>query len=422
MSNRKLQRLLIITPHFWPETFRINEVAQILASQGISVTVLTGQPNYPEGRVYGGFSAYGAGLAGTSFGVTVARVPVIPRGKDGGFQLLLSYVSFLVSSCLMGAFLLRRRKFDAILFYGVSPILLAVVGLWFKRLKNAPLALWVQDLWPGSLGAAGYRVSPLLTRVLEYAVGLIYRGSDLILMASNAFAIDIRKISGRDIRCVYHPNPAEIEVVDRPSTTDRFTKDGPFEVLFAGNLGRASGLDTMLEAARLLRSDPLIRFRLIGGGSRRHWLEQEIKRLGLTNITVENRVPPHAMPAILSRASALLVMLTRSPAMALSLPSKTSTYMASGTPLIVSADGETARIVTEARVGLCVAAQDATALVAAIRRLQSLPENERTMMAEAGKAYSRKWFDPYRLAARLAEHLQDAMERHTVNRGEGNAG
>ncbi|HWK66432.1 MAG TPA: glycosyltransferase family 4 protein [Rhizobiaceae bacterium] len=422
MSKCKLQRLLIITPHFWPETFRINEVAQMVASQGVAITVLTGQPNYPEGRVYGGFRAFGAALDDTPFGVIVARVPVIPRGQGSGFTLLLSYFSFLVSSCVAGAFLLRGRKFDAILFYGVSPILLAATGLWFRSLKKAPLALWVQDLWPGSLSAVGYRLSPLLTRILEFAVGLIYRGSDMILVASKAFAIDIGRIAGRDMRCVYHPNPAEIEVINRTTMTAALAKDDKFEVLFAGNLGRACGLDTILEAAHILRTTPSIKFRLIGAGSRRSWLEQEISRLGLSNITIENRVPPHAMPAILSRASALLVILTRSPAMALSFPSKTSTYMASGTPLIVSADGETARIVEEAGAGLCVAAQDATALVAAIKRLQSMPESERAAMGEAGKAWSRQWFEPSRLASDLIGHLQGAMERYSLNKRGSNAG
>jgi len=416
MTKRKLQNLLIITPYFWPETFRINEVAPMVAREGVAITVLTGQPNYPEGRVYGGFRALGGGLDHTPLGVDVARVPVIPRGKGSGFRLLISYISFLISCCVVGPFLLRRRKFDAILYYGVSPILLATTGLWFRSLKKAPLALWVQDLWPGSLEAVGYRLDPLLTRILEFAVGLIYRGSDLILVASKGFEIDIRRICGRNTLCVYHPNPAENEVINKAAAR-RVARDGMFEVLFAGNLGRACGLETILEAAHQLRRAPSIKFRLIGGGSRRSWLKQEISRLGLTNITIENRVPPHAMPAILSRASALLVTLTRSPTMALSFPSKTSTYMASGTPLIVSADGETARIVEEAGAGLCVAAQDATALVAAIKRLQSMPEYERAAMGEAGKAYSLRAFEPSRLASALIEHLQGAMERYSLNRG-----
>lgn len=419
MSTRKLQRLLIITPHFWPETFRINDVAQMAVEGGASVTVLTGQPNYPEGKVLQGFSAFGAGLKDSPSGVAIARVPIISRGRGRGFRLFLNYLSFLISSCVVGTFLLRGRRFDAILFYGVSPIFLAVAGLWFRAIKRAPLALWVQDLWPGSLDAVGYRVNPLLNRALEWLVRLIYRGSDVILIASRAFAIDIQRICGSNVECIYYPNPAEAAVVDMtaPMLAD---KNGVFNVLFAGNLGRALGLDTVLEAAELLREDCSIRFCLVGAGSRRNWLEQEIARRRLTNVALERRMPSSAMPFVLAHASALLVTLVKAPAMALSLPSKTSTYMASGIPLIVSADGETARIVKEAGAGYCVGAQDAEALVDAIKRLQGLSATERAAMGRAGKAYSLKWFDPHRLSRQLFEHLQYAMEQSDLSAREKN--
>lgn len=412
-SKRKLQRLLIITPHFWPENFRINEVAQMAAASGASITVLTGQPNYPEGRVYPGFRAFGAGLEERAPGVAIARVPVITRGGGSGLRLFLSYLSFLISSCVVGTVLLRGRKFDAILFYGVSPILLAFAGLWFRALKRAPLALWVQDLWPSSLGAVGLRLHPVLNRVLECLVRQIYRGSDVILIASRAFAIDIQRICRGEVECIYHPNPAELAVIEMsPPTAEK--EDEIFDVLFAGNLGRASGLRTVLEAAQILRTDCSVHFRLLGGGSCRRWLEQEISHRGLHNVTLEDRVPSSAMPSVLARASALLVSLTKSPAVALSVPSKTTTYMASGTPLIVSADGETARIVKEAGAGLCAGAQDAEALVDAIKRLQGLSAAERAAMGRAAKAYSLRWFEPSRLACWLFEHIEDAMERYDL--------
>lgn len=419
MSKRKLQRLLIITPHFWPETFRINEVAQMAAASGASITVLTGQPNYPEGKIYPGFRALGAGLEKGAAGVEIARVPVISRGAGSGVRLFLSYLSFLVSSCIVGTVLLRGRKFDSVLFYGVSPILLAFAGLWFRKLKRAPLALWVQDLWPSSLGAVGFRLNPLLNRVLEHFVRRIYRGSDAILIASRGFAIDIERVCRGRVDCIYHPNPAELAVLAMappPSAKD----DDVFEVLFAGNLGRASGLETVLEAAQILRADRSISFRLLGAGSRRRWLEQEISRRELPNVTLEDRVPSSAMPSVLARASALLITLAKSPAMALSLPSKTTTYMASGIPLIVSADGETARVVKEAGAGLCASAQDADALAQAIKCLQGLSAPERAAMGRAAKAYSLQWFEPSRLACRLVEHLQTAMEQYDLNVGEKN--
>lgn len=410
ISKCKFQRLLIITPHFRPETFRINEVAEMVAANGVSATVLTGQPNYPEGQVYSGFRSFGAGWEGGPKALAVARVPVITRGSGSGLRLFWSYLSFLVSSCVVGTFLLRGRRFDAILFYGVSPILLALAGLWFRAIKRAPLVLWVQDLWPSSLGAVGYRLGPVLNSMLEYCVRQIYRGSDMILVASRGFAADIERVGRGSIECTYHPNPAELAVAAMPPQCPGHSD--VFDVLFAGNLGRASGLETVLDAAELLKVEDSIIFRLVGGGSRRDWLEQEIARRGLMNVALEGRVPSSEMPSVLRTASALLVTLTKSPAMALSLPSKTATYMATGIPLIVSADGETARIVEEAGAGLCTGAQDGEGLVDAIRRLKSLSADERASMGLAGRAYSEQWFDPSRLTCQLLEHLQTAKARY----------
>lgn len=412
-SHAPVPRVLIIALHFWPEPFRINEVAALLAEQGTAVTVLTGQPNYPEGKVYRGYRAGGAGWSATPFGVDVVRVPIVPRGRAGPFRLACTYASFLVSSCLAGSFLLRGRKFDAILFYGVSPTVLALVGFWFRRLKKAPFALWVQDLWPGSLDAVGYRYGPRADRVLTSIVGYIYRHCDAILVASRGFASDVRRVARRDIDCIYHPNPAEISVMEAQSApTPKPGSFKPFEVLFAGNLGRAVGLETILETAGALACDATVRFRIVGGGSRRNWLVEEIARRGLTNIVVDDRVDPALMPQVLETASALVITLVRSPAMELSLPSKTATFLASGKPLLVSADGEVSRVVGEAGAGLCAPAQDPVGLADAIKRLQALPEEKRRAMGAAGRAYCERNFEPRDLAGRLSRHLQVAVERY----------
>jgi glycosyltransferase involved in cell wall biosynthesis len=419
VAHHALRRLLIVTPNFWPETFRINEVAEVLVGLGVSVTVLTGQPNYPEGTAYPGYRAAGMGWSTTPFGVEVARVPVITRGRGGAVRLAASYTAFLASVGALGPALLRGRRFDAILFYGVSPMVPALAGLWLRWIKDAPFALWVQDLWPGNISAAGFRTGRLIDRLLRGMVRSVYRRSDAVLVVSRAFTEDIVAIAGRDVACVYQPNPAELAVMDGPRAPPPAPGDDLFEVVFAGNLGRAVGLRTLLGAASLCLPDPSIRFRVVGAGSMRDWCAAEMVRLGLANTVLDDRVPAHEMPAILGAASALVVTLVRSHAMELSVPSKTATYLASGRPLIVAADGETARIVAEAGAGLCVPAQDPAALAAAIRRLKALPAAERDAMGKAGRAYCEQHFEPRKLGAQLVRNLETMMDQRRATRSRG---
>jgi len=416
--RNRLRSLLIITPNFWPETFRINEVAEVLVGKGIRVTVLTGQPNYPEGRAYPGYRAWHAGWATTPFGAEVARVPVVTRGAAGPFRLAVSYAAFLASISTIGPVLLHRQRFDAILYYGVSPLLPALGGFWLRLLKRAPFALWVQDLWPGNLNAAGFKLGRTILVPLRWLMRCIYRQSDSILVVSRGFAKDIRVVAGADIATTYQPNPAELSVMaaapSRPWPADNAAR--PFDVVYAGNLGRAVGIDTVLDAAHHCLPDPTIRFRLVGSGSLRDYCAAEIVRRGLTNTVLADRVPVEEMPAILGNASALVVTLVRSHTMALSLPSKTATYMAAGRPLLVSADGETARIVEEAGAGYCVPAEDAAGLADAIFRLKALPDAAREAMGVAGRHYCERHFEPEQLGAQLIANLEAMIEGHRAAR------
>jgi glycosyltransferase involved in cell wall biosynthesis len=410
MSDNKLKSVLVVTSSFWPETFRINEVVAGLANRDLAVTVLTGLPNYPEGRLYDGYDRMWPKIE-QACGAEVIRVPHLLRGKGRVARLALASISFVASACTLGAARLRGRQFDAILCYGVSPIFTAIAGLWLGRLCKAPLALWVQDLWPGNLAAANIRTGSFLETLIGKGVGWLYRSSDMILVSSQAFASDITRRAGQPVACIYQPNSAEQAVLHAAPDLSR-PADGTFDVVFAGNLGRALSLPTILDAAQRLSAEPSIRFRIIGEGSMSGWLREELHNRALSNVIIEGKQDPAAMPAIYERASALLLTLTRNPAMELSLPSKTPTYLASGRPVIVAADGETARIISEAGAGICVPAEDGAALANAIRRLRDMPAEQRRKMGEAGRAYARAHFDPERLTDQLIGHLQTAATNY----------
>jgi glycosyltransferase involved in cell wall biosynthesis len=404
-------RVLVLTQYFWPEVFRINEVVESLQRAGCEVTVLTGQPNYPDGKIFSGYRAWRSGGETHPSGCPVLRVPIVPRGRATALRLTANYLSFLICASLGGAWLLRGQRFDVIFIYGISPILQAVPGIILKRSKRAALVIWVQDLWPQSLEATGFVRNRRLLGLVASAVRWIYRCSDLLLVQSQAFIPMVQSMAGRT-PVKYHPNPGELSFNESTRTDElRIQFEPGFNVVFAGNFGKVQALDTVLDAAELLLSHLDIHIVLVGSGRRCDWLMREASRRKLCNVRFAGRMPPDAMPAILAQASVLVVSLVRSPIMSQTIPSKVQAYLAAGRPIIACLNGEGARVIEEAGAGVACPAEDATALAQAILRLRATPEMELQRMGEAGHCYYRAHFDPASLAQRLMSLFQEAATR-----------
>lgn len=401
-------RILVISQYYWPETFRINEVVDVLRRHGCHVTVLTGQPNYPIGKVFDGYRSFALGRQDHA-GYAINRVPIMPRGKSTALRLVANYLSFLVSASLFGPWLLRDQRFDVIFVFGMSPILQAIPGVLLKWIKKAPLVTWVQDLWPQSLEVTGFVRNPKLLAIVAHVVRWIYRRNDLLLVQSLGFVEEVRRLAGRT-PVEYHPNPGEVAFETQSDGTSALALESGFNVVFAGNLGTVQALDTVLAAAQLLTDRQGIRFVLVGSGSRNEWLKEEIARLALSNVQLAGRFPPEAMPGILAQASVLLVSLSRSPVMSRTIPSKVQAYLAAGKPIIASLDGEGARVVREADAGLACPAEDAAALAAAVAYLESADPRELQRMGTRARVYYEAHFQPDHLAKRLISRLEDLVD------------
>lgn len=196
-------RLLVVSQYFWPETFRINDLVGELAARGHEVVVLTGEPNYPEGKVLPAYRQ-NPRLFSHHAGAPILRVPVLPRGQ-GSMRLVLNYLSFVVSASLLGPWRLRGRSFDAILVFQTSPITAALPAIALRRLKRAPLLMWVLDLWPETLEAVGVVRSPRILALIGKLVAFIYRRCDRILAQSRAFFENIAHWARSDTRIRYFP-------------------------------------------------------------------------------------------------------------------------------------------------------------------------------------------------------------------------
>ena len=400
-------RILILSQYFWPESFIINDIVRTLDAQGHEVVVATGKPNYPDGKVFEGYRAAGTQRERYLGRVEVLRVPLWPRGQGGAKNLILNYLSFVFSGLLCLPWMLRGRQFDAILVFAPSPITQAIPAILLKWLKKAKLALWVQDLWPESLSATGFVRNPYLLRAVGWMVRAIYRPCDTLLVQSRAFVEPVAQYADR-AKIQYYPNSMDVSsskaVVPVPGELLELLEQH-FCVVFAGNLGTAQALDTLVQAAVHLRDEPRIRLVLVGSGSRLAWLKAQQQALGLDNLVLPGRFPMEAMPQIFERASALLVSLNDEPAFAQTIPSKIQAYLAAGRPILACMNGEGARVVCEARAGLASPAEHVDALVRNIRQFQSMSLLQREQMGRAGRDYFDRNFEMRSQVKRLVEML-----------------
>ena len=412
-------RLLVFTQYFHPENFRINELVRDLAAAGHKLTVVTGKPNYPDGKVFPGYRALGV-QRDRHEGAEVVRLPLVPRGRRSGFRLALNYLSFVFSGYLLAPLVLRGRRFDAIFVYAPSPLLQALPAILLAWLKRAPLIVWVQDIWPESLSATGYVKNSILLRIVEIVVRYIYRHSDSILIQSEGFRAPIARLLPDPVRIRYYPNSAEA-IFGTADETDGSgelpaTIRRKFSIVFAGNIGSAQAVATIVDAAALLAGQPEIHFFLVGSGSETEWVESEVQRRKLQNVTLTGRLPVADMPAIFSAASALLVSLRDEAIFAYTIPGKIQSYLAVGRPVIASLNGEGARVIEEAGAGIACPAEEAQALADAVIHLFAMPAEQRTQLGDNGRRYFLAHFEQGKLVDELVRHIRAMISAHGAAR------
>jgi colanic acid biosynthesis glycosyl transferase WcaI len=402
-------RILIVTQYFWPENFRINDLAQGLRNRGHEVTIYTGKPNYPEGRFFPGYGFFGRGDE-TFGGIRVIRVPLVPRGDGGGFRLALNYLSFAFFASLLAPFRVFG-DFDVILVYEPSPVTVGLPALVLKALKGAPLLFWVQDLWPESVVAADVVRTRWILAGIERLVRFIYRRCNLILVQSQAFVGAIVRYGIPRQRIVFFPNTAEAlyqPVELEPDAPERTQLPAGFRVMYAGNIGAAQDFATILGAADRLRDEAVIQWIILGDGTARPWVESEIKRRGLgSSVHLLGRQPVESMPRLFALADTMLVSLRRDPILALTLPSRVQSYLACGRPIIAALDGEGARVIKEAGAGIVPGSGDADTLARAVMAIYRMPETARQAMGLRGRRYFEQHFGRETLLTRLEGWMRD---------------
>ncbi|CRM14290.1 putative glycosyl transferase [Pseudomonas sp. 22 E 5] len=409
----------MVTQYFWPENMRINNLVEGFVAKGHEVTVLTGQPNYPEGRVYSDY-LHDPERFSNYRGAQIIRVPMLARGKRS-FTLVLNYLSFFSSASTIGSFKLRGQSFDSIFVYAVSPIMAAIPALVLGRLKKTPVFVWVLDLWPETLSAVGVIKNPKLLSLAGKVVSWIYNRTDYLLLQSLSFDENVRKYCTRPIspeRLVYFPSWAEDDFSGEvQAASDLLRRDeSVFTILFAGNLGDAQDFPSVMAAAEAVSADLPVRWVIVGDGRASQWLTQHVAQRQMNNVLLLGRHPLEKMPALFAAADALLVSLKTNEVFEKTVPGKVQAYLASGKPVIAMIDGEAARVVVESGAGMACSSGDVQGLARVVRAMGALSASEREHMGCSGRRYYLEHFSKENLFERLESLFRKATLRRTDKR------
>ncbi|MEN8134156.1 MAG: glycosyltransferase family 4 protein [Thermodesulfobacteriota bacterium] len=395
-------RILIVSQYFWPENFRVNDLTQELVKRGHGVTVLTGIPNYPAGKVFDAFKTDRKAFDYYA-GAKVCRVPMFTRGS-GSLRLLLNYLSFVLGACFFGPWRLRGQLFDVIFVFEPSPVTVGIPAVLLGRLKQAPVVFWALDLWPETLAAVGVVRSPRVLTAIGRLVRFIYNRCALVLGQSRGFLENIAKYCDDSSKIRYFPSWAEDVFCqdDLKYAPEVPNVEGAFNVLFAGNVGEAQDFPAVLDAAESLKHNPAIRWLVVGDGRMTDWLHAEVERRGLQQcFLLFGRFPVERMPSFYAHADALLVSLKRDPAFSLTIPGKVQSYLMASLPLLGMLDGEGANVIRSAEAGLVCPAGDATGLAQAVLQLAAMTRDRRLILGSNGRAYAHREFSREVLMERL---------------------
>ena len=403
--------VLIVSQYFWPENFRINELATELSKKGHKVIVYTGLPNYPEGEIYkkyrknkNNFEKYGD--------IKVLRVPIIPRGRNY-FFLCLNYLSFVFMGILLAPFKLKNENIDIVFTFQTSPIFVGFISAYIAWFKKIPHLMWVLDLWPDTLFAVEVIKSKFILKIIGNLVRFIYSRCNLLLVQSESFKKNIAKYFPFEEKVIFFPAWSDSVFNNKnilPATEIKAVKD-KFTIIFAGNLGIGQDLPSIISAFKILKDKKIqTRLIIIGDGRMKKKIKELIKTHKLEKyVFLIGKYPLSKMPSFFKHADALIVSLKDNQIFNMTIPGKIQSYLAAGVPILGMLNGEGAKIIEKANAGLTCKAGDIKSLANIIIKLISKSKRERKELGINGINYSNRYFKKEKLIDKLEKYLENLI-------------
>lgn len=343
------KKILIVTECFYPEEFKINELALEWKSKGYDIDVLTMVPSYPASEVYEGYKNKWY-QKDTWNGINIYRVKAVTGYKDSLFKKLLKYFAFMFMGSIVS--LKIGKRYDYIFGFDVGPLTGMIPAIILRQFYKKPVTLWIQDIWPDSVYAYGFKKNKILEFSLNALVKYVYKYTSNFAISAKGFEKKILPYLNSNKEILYAPNWADY--LNKNLEKFKFSNDNKTHFAFAGNIGSVQNLENIIKAFGKLNDEYLNKAQLniIGDGSCLEKLDNIVKKNNLENIIFWGRKPREEIYKYLNASDFLIVSLIDKEIFSLTVPAKTQTYIATGKPIIAIINGETADIIKENTLGL----------------------------------------------------------------------
>lgn len=384
------KRIVLLMQFYDPEPiYKGQKFAEKLQNMGYDIEVVTGFPNYPGGKVYDGYKIRVLKREKIN-GINITRIPLYPSHDSSRIGRVLNYVSFMLSAFFY--LLFGARKSDMIYVYH-PPLTVGLAAAAAQLVRRTPIVLDIHDLWPDTLPATGMLTNPKLLKVIDAACNWLYRRATRIIVQSDGFKALLMKRGVPEDKLVTVIGWHDEDAIQKPAQAEPEgfpADDNSLRVLFAGNMGRAQALDSVIEAAAQLAEaghERDVSFFFLGSGLALDDLKAQAAQANLSNVTFLGRVPPHEVGGYFAAADCLLVHLRDEPLFSITIPSKTQAYLLAGKPILMAVAGEASRLVETAKAGIAANPQDPSSIAQACLDLARMSAEQRELLGSAGRAF-----------------------------------
>ena len=382
------KKILVVTQHFWPENFRINDIVEGFLQDGIAVDVLCGLPNYPKGEWFPGYSAAGP-FEEEWHGARLYRCKEVPRRGNTSVNIFLNYVSWP----WYAAHALHRLPggYDAVFCFNTSPVLMCWPAIRYAKKHHISFTNYVLDIWPENLYSVLNVKNKALRAIAQGVSDALYKKADRLIAMSEPLQQRLCQRTGMPPQkiAVIPQYCEDFYAVPQPDAALQAQFGGRCNLVFTGTFTPAQSLETVITAVQDARSRgaDMLHLLLVGDGMSRAALEAKVKELHAEDaVTFYGSVPATDIPKFTALADALIVCLSDSPDLGLTVPAKVASYMAAGKPVLASMDGAGNAAVAAAG-GLSSPACDAAALADNLLALTRMDAAQRAAMGQSAKEY-----------------------------------
>lgn len=381
------KRVLFLTQWFDPEpTFKGLVFARKLVMQGFDVEVVTGFPNYPDGKIYSGYKVKWLQRE-VKEGVQITRLPLYPSHDQSSIKRIFNYISFALSSLI---YLLVFAKKSDVMYVYHPPLTIGITASIVKFFRRIPVVYDVQDMWPDTLRATGMLNNAFALRIVSALCHFVYRAVDHIVVLSPGFKnlLIQRGVADEKISLIYNWADEASLLSSASQVKDKVSDHNQFKILFAGNIGKAQALHTVLAAAELLQcKGSRVCWVMLGAGLELEKLKAETMQRQIKNVIFLPAVPMSEVGAYLREADALLIHLRQDPLFRITIPSKTQAYMAVGKPLLMAVDGDAAELVKKSSGGIVSESENPHRLAEAAQKLADSSDKDLALMGLNAKTF-----------------------------------